>query len=252
VAFPVGIVRDGAGACANARESEKSGYVPEVSGPKNSTNCPSGTHNLTSAVSCWPLGPAASGFNAIVLDNSLLTGGFADKPDSVIDTRASGTGAGNVYITDTVFFFGSTIHLTACTNDLTACSATEIISGSDFNTQFSDVKTTATGKITVTYGNHNETVSPNGQLFFSVDIKCVVCTPNGAPTAPTCNAPVLVTTEYQPIDLLADLTEVRNSTYPTHVRITGAIRTYSGSGAIRFPTCRLTSARDRPALKRTS
>ncbi len=184
-----------------------------------SANCPSGTHNLTTAVSCWPVGPAASGFNAIIVDQQTSANFFADKPDSWVDTRASGTGAGNVYITDTLFTpaGSSYIHLTACTNDLTSCSSPEIISGGDAGTQFSDVKTTASGNITVTYGNYNVTKSPNGAYFYSADIKYVVCTPNGAPSAPTCNAPLLVTTEYQPISLLADLTDVRNNTYPTHV-----------------------------------
>lgn len=182
-----------------------------------SANCPSGTHNLDSATTCWE-GPAL-GVNAIVADEQ--TSFFTDKPDSWVDTRTAGTGAGNVYITDTLFGIGATIQLIACTNDLTACSAPETISGGDLSTQFSDIKTKANGTITITYGNYF-TVSTFTGPIFTVDIKYVSCTPNGAPTPPTCAAPVLVRRERRGIVFgLTELILVRNGTYPTHVEATG-------------------------------
>jgi hypothetical protein len=55
-----------------------------------------------------------------------------------------------------------------------------------------------------------------------VDIKYVVCKPNDPypPNQPVCSAPVLVATEYQPVSSLADLSDVRNNTYPVHVERT--------------------------------
>ena len=190
---------------------------------KNGVACPSGTHNMAASIACWPL--SGTGFGARIVDETGTTWNFADKPDSWVDSRTSGTGAGDVYITDTMFdFYNGTavIHLTACKNDLTSCSTPITISGNDYSTQFSDVKTTANGTITVTYGNFNTTMTPSTYAYISlVDIKYVTCTPNGAPAAPTCSAPVLVASEYQAVNLLADLTDVRNATYPVHVERTG-------------------------------
>jgi len=177
--------------------------------------CPNGTHNLTTSTNCWPTGPAASGSNAIVADEQTYY--FTDKPDSWVDTRATGTGAGNVYISDTLFGYGTNIDLVACTNDLTQCSYTQSISGSDTSVQFSDIKTQANGTITITYGNYY-TIETFTLPIYAVDIKYVTCTPNGAPNAPTCNPPVLVKTDYAPIvDTLSGLNDLRNSTYPVHV-----------------------------------
>jgi len=181
--------------------------------------CAGGTHNLTTSTSCWPTGPASSGFNAIVADEQTFF--FDDKPDSWIDTRASGTGHGDVYISDTLFGFGTNIDLVACTNDLTLCSGSENVSGGDTGVQFSDIKTKSDGTVTITYTN-SYVISTFTQPIYAVDIKYVTCSPNGAPSAPTCNWPVLVKTDYAPIvDGLSGLIDVRNSTYPVHVEASG-------------------------------
>jgi hypothetical protein len=183
-----------------------------------SVNCPNGTHNLDSATTCWE--PGVAGVNAIVADEQTFF--FPDKPDSWVDSRTIGTGAGDVYITDTLFGFGSVIDLIACTNGLTSCSAPEIISGGDTGTQFSDIKTKANGTITITYGNYFTIFTLSGSLIFTVDIKYVSCTPNGAPIAPTCSAPVLVRRDRRTIvDGITELIQVRNNTYPTHVEAAG-------------------------------
>jgi len=184
----------------------------------NLKSCASGTHNLTTSTSCWPASWA------YLSDEQSVYYAFTDKPDSWVDTRASGTGAGNVYISNTLFgYYGSEIDLDTCDATLTNCSGAMSISGFDTGVQFSDIKTTANGTITVTYGNYYTIFLPTTSMpIYAVDIKYVVCTPNGAPTAPSCNFPVLVKTDYAPIvDGLASLYDVRNSTYPVHAEATG-------------------------------
>jgi hypothetical protein len=194
---------------------------------KNTTACPSGTHNLYAAAACWPRGPASSGFNAVLLDEQVNPYYREDKPDSWVDSRTSGTGAGNVYVSDTVIDLlsgTSWIDLSVCTNDLTKCSGpTAISAASDTSATFSDVKTKSNGTISVTYGNYSTFELP-GPLYThvnKVDIKYVLCTPQGAPAAPLCSTPTLVATEYQPVTELAGLNDVRNNTYPVHIERAG-------------------------------
>jgi len=187
---------------------------------KNSLTCVSGTHNLIASISCWPLGPTTSGYYAAVLDPVYRSEYYyIDSPDSWVDSRTTGTGAGNVYLTDTYFDYGySYIHLMTCTNTLTSCYSGQVISGNDYFTQFSDVKTTPSGNITVTYGNYTTQITPSDYRYISeVDIKYVVCTPNGAPSAPSCSYPVLVASEWQPVNTLTTLPDVENRTVPVHV-----------------------------------
>jgi hypothetical protein len=73
--------------------------------------------------------------------------------------------------------------------------------------------------VTITYININ--VIPMGKQLFvrqTFDIKYVSCTPNGAPAAPTCSAPSLITTEKTPLafggTLAANIFRVQS--YPTH------------------------------------
>src|SRR5262249_25833863 len=70
----------------------------------------------------------------------------------------------------------------------------------------------------------------SGLYGYHYQIKWVVCTPNGAPTAPTCSPPTLVYDEHTP--LVGAVSGVANSpvfTYPKHVHQDqggGAISTY--------------------------
>jgi hypothetical protein len=194
---------------------------------KDTIACPSGTHNMFASISCWPLGPASSGFNAMLVDRQSEPYYLEDKPDSWVDSRTSGTGAGDVYVSDTVIDLEhgiSWIDLSVCTNDLTKCSGPITISPtSDTSATFSDVKTKSNGNISITYGNYS-TFNLPGPLYTHiniVDIKYVVCTPNGAPAQPTCSAPTLAATEYQPVTELAGLNDVRNNTYPVHIERVG-------------------------------
>jgi hypothetical protein len=154
----------------------------------SSSACPNGTHTNAQASTCWPK-------RRLLNPVDYLDQQPQDKPHLAVDERASGTGAGDVYVTATQFDFGtsaSEIWLVACRNDLSACSAPTIISGSDPDTQFSHVAVRPEGGITITYIN----VADFGNSF---DIKYVRCTPRGAPTPPSCSAPMLVHHETQPL-----------------------------------------------------
>lgn len=73
-----------------------------------------------------------------------------------------------------------------------SCSSSAVPSGSDNVADFPWVQVRPDGGITVTYVN---TKAFSSAGFFPFDVKFVTCTPQGAPKAPTCGAPVLVTTE---------------------------------------------------------
>jgi hypothetical protein len=154
----------------------------------STTACPSGTQ--TNSATCWPIGNAVNDvpLNFILFD-----------PQVSVDPRATGagTGAGDVYLVGTVqdnnnFPPTRTIFLAACTNAQLSCSSSAVPSGSDNVADFPWVQVRSDGTITVTYVN-TKTFSSGG--FFPFDIKFVTCTPNGAPKAPTCGTPNLVTTE---------------------------------------------------------
>jgi hypothetical protein len=133
--------------------------------------CPNGTHLEKQAESCWLKTPAV--FMAIA----------ADDPRVAVDERPTkaGAGAGDVYLVADAL----AVTLVPCTNGLN-CGQPLVVSGSDF-TQFSDVQVRADGLITVSYMVVNSNGAPGA------DIKFVTCTPSGAPKAPSCGAPVLVT-----------------------------------------------------------
>jgi hypothetical protein len=174
----------------------------------NTANCPNGLHTTADSERCWP---------THTLINTLpepFVSFFQDKPSMTVDERASGTGAGNVYITATEFDFStfvSRIWLVSCNNALTACSSPVIISGTDTATQFSDVRVRpGSGIVTVTYVNSNfATFPPN------VDVKYVSCSPAAAPATPSCFPAGIVANETQPLFILA-ASDFRIATYPTH------------------------------------
>ncbi|HEV2379942.1 MAG TPA: hypothetical protein VG206_09130 [Terriglobia bacterium] len=152
----------------------------------SATACPSGTQ--TNSATCWPTG------NVV---NSVPLNFIISDPQVAVDSRTTGTGAGDVYLVGTVedannFPPTRTIFLAACTNAQLSCSSSAVPSGSDNVADFPWVQVRPDGGITVTYVN-TKTFSSAG--FFPFDVKFVSCTPQGAPKAPTCGAPALVTTE---------------------------------------------------------
>jgi hypothetical protein len=172
----------------------------------DTTNCPVGTQTAGSA-GCFTTG---SVFNITGANNFLV------EPNLAVDQRTTGTGAGDVYtvVTETVseHDFGDTsISLMACTNADLNCSNNILISGKDAEAKFASVQVRPDGAITVSYVNLNSLVPT------SAEVKFVTCTPNGAPNAPTCSTPVLVTTETAPLlNKFIGQTRLADFTMPKH------------------------------------
>jgi hypothetical protein len=133
--------------------------------------CPSGSHLEKQAESCWMKTPP------------VLLRIAADIPRIAVDERPTkaGVGAGDIYVVADAL----TVTLVPCTNGLN-CGQPLVVSGSDF-TQMSDAQVRADGLITISYMVVNSDGTPGA------DIKFVTCTPSGAPKAPACGAPILVT-----------------------------------------------------------
>jgi hypothetical protein len=153
----------------------------------NNTACLDGTQSSGSA-SCFTAG---SVFNITTLN------AFLSNPNIAVDPRTSGTGVGDVYTVVAQADPNNTLHTSifvmACTNVDLNCSNSIKISGSDQEANYASVQVRPDGSITVSYRNTSfPGVNPE-------DIKFVNCMPNGAPNAPTCSAPTLVTTEKSPI-----------------------------------------------------
>jgi len=169
----------------------------------NTTDCPNGTEGTTGT--CWPTGTAVD-----VTDLNT----FLFNPHLAVDPRASGTGAGDLYavVTQENSTNGTTsVFLTSCTNGLNCGNAIRI-SGSDTQADYSWVQVRPDGGVTISYRN---TTFPG---INPEQIKFVTCTPNGAPQAPTCNAPILITTEVRPaFDALIGDVNTTNVLYPKHV-----------------------------------
>lgn len=187
----------------------------------NTATCPAGTHNDTQAMSCWPTTALLNALNATEYLN--------DKPALAVDTRASGVGAGDIYITGTLFSMtASNVFLIACKSDLSACS-NPIYFNNDADTQFaqfSDVRIRSDGIVSVTFidavPNGNTGLPPNWY-----NIKYASCRPMGAPFNPSCGPATLVYQEKnalqfdQPLGLAAN--SFRVGTYPVHTQRTVTI-----------------------------
>jgi hypothetical protein len=193
--------------------------------------CPNGTHltdskgDDTTPRRCWPVG--------VLLDQVPQVGQstFSDKPHMRPDERASGTGAGDIYVTWTQFdiFVGSAIiQLSVCPPDFARasdCSAPMTISGADQYDQSSHIAVRPDGVVTLTYVSDRFIDNPNQPFSREVfDIKYVACVPHGAPKPPTCSAPTLVTSEWQPLPFFGGslsaaglaANDYRVHTYPVH------------------------------------
>jgi len=168
----------------------------------NTAACPSGTQQASA--SCFSVGAV---YNITDLNS------FLDNPHIAVDPRTSGTGAGDVYTVVAQRASGQPathISLTACTNAALNCSTSISISGADTNADFPYVQVRPDGAVTVSYVDATFSTQPD-------DIKFVTCTPNGAPQPPTCAAPVLLTSEMQPV--LGDIGDlpILDVVYPRHV-----------------------------------
>jgi hypothetical protein len=172
----------------------------------SATTCPTGTHTGTQAAACWPKHTLLS------TKSGPMTKFFVDKPHLAVDERASGTGAGRVYVTGTLFDITantSRIWLVGCSNDLASCSAPLFVSGSDTGTQMSHVAVRPDGGITISYINF----PPTGM---SIVIRYAHCTTATPPAAPTCAAPTTVFNETNPVGGFLGTSDFRIMTYPKH------------------------------------
>jgi hypothetical protein len=170
----------------------------------SSTACPSGTETGGSAA-CWTLGTVTN----VTPLNSIL-----DSPHVAVDARTSGTGAGDIYVVVAERMgdsLNTSVFLTACTNERLSCGKSIEIGGGDAEADFPFVQVRPDGGVTISYRNTSfPGVNPE-------EIKFVNCTPNGAPAPPTCAAPLLVTTENDPVfaTLLGDV-PMEDQLYPRH------------------------------------
>jgi hypothetical protein len=169
------------------------------------TACASGTES--GSASCWTTG---------AVTNITSLNQFLSSPHIAVDPRkaGSGTGAGDLYtvVTQRVGTgLDSEISLTACSNNLN-CGASIAISARNLNADFGFVQVRPDGLITISY---RETTFPGVN---PETIEFVTCTPNGAPAAPTCGSPVVVTTENNPVfATLIGNVPMLDELYPRHV-----------------------------------
>lgn len=198
----------------------------------NPSNCPPAgtTHTASQSATCW--NTSANGSAGILVN--ALPGGLQgpleiDKPAMAVDQRGSGTGAGDVYVTGTLFDLVdkfSSIFLVACTSNLSACSDPVYISD-DPNSQASDVKVDPYGNITVVYVNY--TFNGSGVLTGG-EIRYVGCAAAGAPMNPSCNPPVTVNTDANILPQNGPMAanDFRVNSIPSHASLLngGAVETY--------------------------
>lgn len=125
----------------------------------NPTTCPTGTHTVAQAVTCWPtrrfIPESALGRpnDPLALQEFHLT----------VDERTSGTGAGNVYLVGTGHLTnpsGRYVMLLACTNTLTTCSPAVYISGDIIELIHPHGAVRPDGRITVTWLLLEQTTLP--------------------------------------------------------------------------------------------
>jgi hypothetical protein len=197
-------------------------FATTVAGLNDATTCPNGTHLTgpdgkdTTAARCWPMQTLVNAQSDLQF--------FSDKPHMRPDERISGVGAGDVYVTWTNFDLTnglSQIEIEACNFSTVKpiCSPAKIISAGDTLTQFSHIAVRPDGVVTLTYINLNIIDLGRDNYFRQTfDIKYLSCTPNGAPKAPTCSSPSLITTELQPLVFGGSLVAnyFRVDTYPVH------------------------------------
>lgn len=176
-----------------------------AAGLLNKNACPDGTQ-VNGSASCFTTG---SVFNITTLN------AFLFNPDIAVDSRTSGTGAGDVYAVVAQADPNNTLHtsisMMACTNLDLNCSNSIKISGNDLEANFASVRVRPDGSVTVAYRNTTfPGVNPE-------TIKFVICTPKGAPNPPTCSAPIVVSTEKTPIfaSFIGDV-PMNDALYPRH------------------------------------
>jgi len=159
----------------------------------SSSACPNCTQKLSSSANatCWP-DVGAAVFNPGFTSSEVLLGASL-----ALDSRASGKGAGDVYVAAQIENTGnnpatSTIQIIACTAQAQplSCGTSVIASAADKFASSPWAQVRDDGVVTLSYWTFTK---PNtGQQPNPIDIKFVTCTPRGAPQAPACSKPQLV------------------------------------------------------------
>lgn len=172
----------------------------------NPVTCASGTHTASQAASCWTATPPVLLFAQPVFDS------VNDLPRIAVDQRATGTGAGNVYVAVEQFDFNtysSSIQMVACTPALSCSAPATVSAAASTAAAFPYVQVRPDGLVTVSFVNGN----PDG----SDSIMFATCTAGGAPHAPACSAPSLVTQVANPIGSTSMINiNLLAFTYPKH------------------------------------
>ncbi len=173
----------------------------------NPVTCASGTHTASQAASCWTATPPVLLFAQPVFDS------VNDLPRIAVDQRATGTGAGNVYVAVEQFDFNtysSSIQMVACTPALSCSAPATVSAAASTAAAFPYVHGKwPDGLVTVSFVNGN----PDG----SDSIMFATCTAGGAPHAPACSAPSLVTQVANPIGSTSMINiNLLAFTYPKH------------------------------------
>jgi hypothetical protein len=178
----------------------------------NATNCPAGTHREAQAASCWTQTPP-------VLVNPVTQPYFSSEFNLAVDERASGTGAGDLYIAANTYITSAAAYevvVMACTNATLSCSPMVTLSTSG---ALPYVQVRQDGVITISYLAAIEETSTAEPIAF------VTCTPAGAPNPPVCGTPSTVVTVQHPLPTPAEgvlTTPIKGidifslSTYPKH------------------------------------
>ena len=166
----------------------------------NTTACPGGHHSLAQQRSCWRGGRV----DVVQKRTDFVEIGAARL---AVDERASGNGAGNVYIAYDDF---DGIWLAACTNALSACSDPINVSDGDFGTHSPHVAVRPDGTVTVTW------VAIASYSPANYPVKYRACTPTSA-LGFSCGAPRVVYEETQPLTTaLLGVQPFAAPTYPSH------------------------------------
>ncbi|MGA3040758.1 MAG: hypothetical protein ABSF54_08225, partial [Bryobacteraceae bacterium] len=141
----------------------------------NPANCPGGTHLETQAASCWTQTPP-------VLVNPVAQPYFNSEFNLAVDERASGTGAGDVYLAANTYITSMSAYavvVMACANATLSCSPMVTLSTAG---SLPYVQVRQDGLITISYLAAMEETSTAEPIAF------VTCTPAGAPNPPVCAA----------------------------------------------------------------
>ena len=182
---------------------------------QDATACPNGTHTAEQAATCWPTK------RLVYARSSEFEGDFFNRvnlPQVVIDTRISGTGAGNVYVAAIVHAtttgVGYELRVSACSNDLQRCSPSAAIAPGD---DIYDMSIRPDGQITFVWIE---------RLNFDLQqLKYRMCSPSGTSAAPVCG----------PVSLVEEITKTAGlgNAQVDHVWLESGVGTY-----VVWPQCK--------------